>query len=240
MAKQAQGTAKTKKPNGDEPKSPRSSYVDKAYQEIKDRILQNTMPIGYHATEQELSEILEMSRTPTREALIRLKNEGLVDVRPRRGMRVLPISVADMKEIYEILTALETTAVALVAENGLSEEELAELRGTVDDMEQSLKKEDLVGWAEADKQFHSLLVAFCGNQRIQTLVNQFMDQSHRCRMLTLKLRPRPTGSVSDHAKVVEAISRRDIDTARRTHRQHRERSGKMLIDLLNHLGLTQV
>ena len=75
---------------------------------------------------------------------------------------------------------------------------------------------------------------------MQTLVNNFMDQSHRCRMLTLKLRPRPDRSNADHAAVLEAIRRRDPDAARRIHRQHREKSAAMLIDLLEDLGLKQL
>ena len=61
------------------------------------------MPAGFQATEQQVAAILDMSRTPTREALLRLKSEGLVEIRPGHGMRVLPISAADMRKIYQVL-----------------------------------------------------------------------------------------------------------------------------------------
>jgi DNA-binding GntR family transcriptional regulator len=61
------------------------------------------MPAGFQATEQQVAAILDMSRTPTREALLRLKSEGLVEIRPGHGMRVLPISADDMRKIYQVL-----------------------------------------------------------------------------------------------------------------------------------------
>ena len=75
-----------------------------------------------------------MSRTPVREALIRLQKEGLVDVIPRHGMRVLPVSPTDMKEIYEILTALEAMAAELLAKRKPSDAELAPLERASRDM----------------------------------------------------------------------------------------------------------
>ena len=218
----------------------RKSFSHKAYADLKERILSNRLPAGYQATEQEVSELLNMSRTPVREALIRLQNEGLVEIRPRHGMRVLPVSAADMREIYEVLQALESTAAALVATRGLTDDELKALNQAVVDMDAALDADDLNAWAEADRKFHSLLVQYCGNDRLQTLVETFMEQAHRCRMLTLKLRPKPTRSNEDHAAVVDAIRRGDADEARRRHRLHREKSGEMLVNLLADFGLTQV
>jgi DNA-binding GntR family transcriptional regulator len=218
----------------------KQSSSEIAYGKLKAQILQNELTAGYQATEEEIARQLGMSRTPTREALMQLQNEGLVEVRPRHGMRVLPVSVDDMREIYDILTSLESMAAGQIAQKGLSDTELEELSSTVADMDAALKADDLVAWAEADKKFHSLLVSLHGNVRMQTLVNNFMDQSHRCRMLTLKLRPRPDESNADHAAVLDAIRRRDADAARRIHRQHREKSAAMLIDLLEYLGLKQL
>src|SRR5512141_1326949 len=89
------------------------SLVDIAYQTMRARILDNQWAPGYRALEQELAQELGMSRTPVREALIRLQKEGLVEVVPRHGMRVLPVSAADMRDIYEMLTALEPMAAEL-------------------------------------------------------------------------------------------------------------------------------
>lgn len=220
--------------------TPKLSQSERAYQDLKRRILDNEMPAGFQALEQELAELLGMSRTPVREALIRLADEGIVEIRPRHGMRILPISVADMREIYEILTGLESTAAEVVAARGLSDEKLAALRTAVSDMDIALSKDDLKGWASADERFHNLLVEYSGNERLRTWVNTCRDQAHRARMATLRLRPKPVDSNEDHAAVVEAIERGDAEAARRIHHRHRVRAGAMLVEILELHGITQL
>jgi len=218
----------------------RASFSELAYGELRRRILGNAMPVGAQYMEQELAELLEMSRTPIREALIRLANEGLVEVRPRHGMRVKAISLEDMEEIYAVLTGLESTAAGLAAAKGLSVDEIGQLGRAVADMDAALAGDNLEAWAEADACFHRLLVDFSGNARLASLVGTFIDQSHRVRMLTLRLRPRPDASNEDHRAVVDAIARGDADAARSIHRRHREKSGTMLVTLLQTHGMTQL
>lgn len=220
-----------------EEKSSRDSQRDRAYAELRRRILENEMPAGVQMLETEVADMLEMSRTPVREALIKLAEEGLVEVRPRHGMRVKPVSAEDMKEIYDVLTSLESTAASLAAARGLSEEELDDLEGAVAAMDKALKSGNLKAWAEADQAFHDLLVVGSGNRRLRDIVATIRDQAHRVRMATLTLRPLPTASNDDHRAVVAAIRARDSKTARQVHRDHRERSGAMLVELLESLGL---
>jgi len=211
-------------------------YSRAAYRQLRSWILDNEMPAGYQATEQEVASVLGMSRTPTREAMLRLENEGLIELRSRHGMRVLPISTDDMREIYEILTGLEASAAASVAEKGANETEIAELESSVADMDQALDNDDLVSWMAADARFHHLLVDFSGNKRLASVVDIFLTQAARARKLTVKLRPKPTKSNIAHAAVVDAIKNRDSDKAWRVHMQHRKESGEMLIGLLQDLG----
>lgn len=221
-------------------KKPKEPFSEKAYRELKRRILQNEMPVGQPFLEQELAQLLEMSRTPTREAMIRLENEGLVEIRPRHGMIVKHISVNDMREIYAVLTALESSAAALAAARKPSEEELAPMREAVKEMDAALAEDDLARWAAADELFHGTLVDLSDNNRIRELVDTFVGQSHRVRMLTLRMRPKPEGSNRDHRMVLDAIAKGDVDTARRVHREHREKSGSMLVELLVSHGLNQL
>lgn len=216
------------------------SYSEIAYQQLRERILDNEMPAGYQATEQEVASILGMSRTPTREAMLRLESEGLIELRSRHGMRVLPVSANDMREIYQILTGLEASAAAAVAENGLSEAAIGELEQAVADMDAALDADDLDAWMEGDRRFHQLLVEFSGNERLKNVVETFLIQAHRVRKLTVKLRPKPTQSNVAHAAVVDAIKRRDSETAWRVHMKHRAESGEMLIGLLEDLGFPQL
>jgi DNA-binding GntR family transcriptional regulator len=107
-------------------------------------------------------------------------------------------------------------------------------------MDEALARDDLVAWAWADDRFHRLLLAECPNRRLRANILQFWDQSHRVRMLTLRLRPRPTRSNDDHRALVAALAARDPDRARAIHREHRTTAGAMLVGLLRDHGLTQL
>ncbi len=215
----------------------RFSQTRRAYDEIKRRILENELPPGTQALEQEIAILLGMSRTPVREALIRLAQEGMVEVRPRHGMRVLPLSLDDLREIYDIITGLEATAAESIARRGATPAELAALERALADMERALALDDRAAWAAGDAQFHRLLIEFSRNRRLQAMVETIRDQSHRARMTTLKLRPKPLTSNDEHSEVVEAIRRRDPEAAHRLHREHRKRAGQLLIALLEQHGL---
>lgn len=214
----------------------RRSQTAHAYEEIRRRILENVMPAGSQYLEQELATELGMSRTPVREALIRLAEDGLVEVRPRHGARVLAVSVDDMREIYELLTELEALAARKVAERGLLPKELARLEAAVGEMESALARNDLDAWAKHDQQFHRLLIELAGNRRLLAAIDSFWGQAHRVRMLTLRKRPMPTASNRDHAALVDAIRRREPEAAVAIHRKHRELAGAMLLRLIAKAG----
>jgi DNA-binding GntR family transcriptional regulator len=216
------------------------SLTDKAYIELKRRILENGLPPGSQLMEVELAELLNISRTPAREAMTRLEAEGFVEMRARHGMKVKPVSVSDMNEIYAVLTGLESTAAWQAAKRDQPKEAIEELRNAVKHMDQALKDEDMKAWALSDEKFHRLLVSMSGNQRLIHLVDRFIDQSHRVRMMTLRLRPLPTKSNEDHAEVVAAIEAKDAEAARRIHRRHREKSGELLVSILEKHNLTQL
>lgn len=224
----------------DEPRATAATRSDRAYADLKRRVLDNEFQVGSFFLEQELADLLEMSRTPIREALVRLANEGFVEIRPRHGMRVLPISAKDMREIYTILTALESEVAAEVAGRGLSGDELAVLRNAVHDMESALETDDRKAWAVADERFHRSLVSSSANHRLRAVILQFWEQAHRVRMLTLRLRPKPVQSTEEHHDLVNAIEASEPERARQIHRTHREQAGDMLAAILSSNGLTNL
>jgi DNA-binding GntR family transcriptional regulator len=215
------------------------SLVGGAYESLKEAIRNNVFPPGYQGSEQEIASQLGMSRTPVHEAIIRLQEEGLVRVLPRRGVVVSAISPDDMREIYQVIIALETASAELLAEKSDDErrsiaDELDQLNGQ---MQSALKANDLVEWAKADGRFHQLLVERTGNGRLARMFHTIMDQSHRARMLTLRLRPKPTGSVREHRAIVEAIRSGNPKTARERAQQHRVTARDQLLPLLEQLGM---
>jgi DNA-binding GntR family transcriptional regulator len=225
-----------KKARGPLPKVKRS-FTALAYYEIRRQILENEMSAGFQITEQDLALRLKMSRTPTREAMLQVASEGLVEIWPRHGMRVKPVSVSDLREIYQIITALEATAAGLAAQRILAAGQIAAMRGCIDEMDAALAADDLRLWADADVRFHASLTEASGNRRLIDTVNTFSGQAHRLRMITLRLRPKPLTSNRDHEEVVNAIEAHDVAAAEQIHRLHRERSGEMLINLLDVHGI---
>jgi DNA-binding GntR family transcriptional regulator len=222
------------------PPADREPQAEKAYRALKQLILDNEISPGAQVLEQEAALRLGMSRTPVREAMVRLQQEGMVEIRPRHGMRVLPVSLDDMREIYDILTVLEALAARRAAERGGSKEEVAALEKAVGDMDKALASDNREAWAEADSRFHMMLVAMSGSRRLQNAVGNVVDQSSRARRLTLHMRPKPVASNEDHRAVVDAIKVRDPDRAHDIHFRHRERHGRQLIEILARLRLPTV
>jgi len=222
------------------PSTPGVSLVDAAYQQIRQRILDNVWPPGHRALEQEVALALGMSRTPVREALARLRNEGLVEVIPRHGMRVLPVSPTDMKEIYEILTALECMAAELLARRRPSEDDMKPLVAATKAMDKALKADDLDAWAAADERFHAQLLELAGNRQLQATVLNYWDRAHRARMFSLRLRPKPVNSTKEHMQMVERLRAGDAEGAARVTRAHRERANRELIVIFERFKLAHL
>ena len=215
----------------------RESRVDQAYAEIRRRILDNHYAPGHHVLEQELAADLGMSRTPVREALVRLQNERFVQLIPRHGMRVVPLSIQELREVYEVLTSLELTAIDRLARLDLEEEALATIEKTVDEMDQAVRKKDVDAWAKADERFHRILVTLCGNQRLATMVEMLWEQGHRARMTTVRLRASLEQSNREHRALLNAIRQRDWRQARTRHAKHRERAMTEILNLLHQTRL---
>ena len=217
-----------------------ASLVDAAYAQIRQRILDNVWLPGHRALEQEVALALGMSRTPVREALMRLRNEGLVEVIPRHGMRVLPVSPTDMREIYQILTALECMAAELLARRRPSDAELKPLVDATKAMDKALKANDLEAWAAADERYHVHFIELAGNRQLQATVLNYWDRAHRARMFTLRLRPKPVNSTKEHMQMVERLRDGDVEGAAAVTRAHRERANRELIAIFEHFKLAQM
>lgn len=215
----------------------RDSLTDQAYSRIKKEIMENRMPPGFQAFEQDLANMLKMSRTPVREALIRLQNEGLIELRPRRGMRVLPIRPEDLREIYEVLNAIECEAVTIIANRKPTLEEIAPLDSAASAMEKAMEDDDLDAWAAANKRFHRSLLSLCKNKRLLNIGLTFMDQEHRLTWVTLLLRKKPVQSTKEHRDHVNALLEGDAVKARTIYRQHRESALEELMEIINRFNL---
>ncbi|MDB6178203.1 GntR family transcriptional regulator [Paracoccus sp. Z330] len=216
------------------------SRTDDAYERLRAEIRTNSLSPGYQAPEAEYAMRLGMSRTPVREALIRLEAEGLVELKPRRGARVLPIKAEDMQEIYELLKAIEPEAAAELAQRGLEDADRRALQKALDGMRVALAAKDLDAWAKADDQYHVSLLEAAGNQRRKAFVMHLYDQAHRARIITLRLREMPEKSTEEHAQILDLLCRGEADKVRVVFREHRERAARELLGILDTFRLQQL
>ncbi|HVL22160.1 MAG TPA: GntR family transcriptional regulator [Amaricoccus sp.] len=208
-----------------------------AYAELKREIIDGDLVPASQWLEEELAVRLGMSRTPVREALVRLEQEGFVQITPRRGIRVRELTRRDVLEVNEVLECLELQAVQRLAARGLGAEEMNRLDSTIAGMDEALARDDVHAWARADYAFHRLIIELAGNRHLETVATTFLDKAHRFRVKTLELRTRPRKSTSSHAATVEAIRRMDAEMALDIHRLHKRRWAREVEALIERLGL---
>jgi len=198
------------------------SLVEQVYRKIKTSILSNEYSPGYQALEPEIAKDLGVSRTPVREALIRLEAEKLIELIPRRGMRVLPLLPVDIIEINNVLTGLELTAVEALANKKPSKDVLQPMLSALEEMDVAIVDGDLAIWADADDAFHRLLVALSGNRRLAALLDTVRAQVSRARKITLKLRNNLRNSNVAHRALYEQLLAGDVEQAKAVHYAHRK------------------
>lgn len=221
-----------------EPKQRSATHV--AMQKIRQLIFSGELVADSNHLETELAARLGMSRTPVREATLMLQSQGLLEVQPRKGIKIKSISVQDMADIYEMLTALECLAAKRAAEAGFANKELKTMRDTIKQMDGALAENNREDWAKADEAFHCELLRLGGNKHVENTVKMINDQIRRARQITLNLRPLPTKSNKDHRKLCQAILKGDAAMAVDVHRRHREAAREILVGVLNSAGLKRI
>ncbi len=222
-----------------DPSKPKT-ITTQAMEKIRQLIFDGELAAGSDHLESELAGRLGMSRTPVREATLMLAQQGLLEVRPRKGVRISTLSLTDMEEIYAVLTELESLAAEEAAMKHYSKADLADLKASIEAMDKALSDEDRDAWAEADDAFHTELVRLGGNSRVQNIVSMMANQVRRARAMTLYIRPLPIKSNQDHRAVYDAIRTGDAVNAREQHRLHRHHAREVLIDLLKKHRLFQL
>lgn len=201
----------------------------KAYQIIRQAIRNLYLPPEKMVLEREMAEVLDMSRTPVREALIRLQTEGLVRVIPRKGFAVTPIESKNLMEIYEIAESLDGLAAELAVRN-LTDSFITQLESLIADQKAALESKNLKDWAVLDDQYHSRILEAAGNQRLNDLIEFHADHLFRARLYTVNKRPLPTNSVLEHEAIVACLKTNDGKAARTIMESHRRRASQ---DILN-------
>jgi DNA-binding GntR family transcriptional regulator len=167
----------------------------------------------------DLAQGMGTSRTPVREAILRLEKDGLVRVVPRVGIFVTEITRRDLEELYELREILESRAIEDAAVH-LSDDDLAHLDRLLDHGRAAVAANDLDGFLQSEIGFHSFLLQRSGNRRLVSVVESFQDLTYRWRVLSVRARESLADTLSEHARIAEALHRRDPDLAGKMMREH--------------------
>lgn len=138
---------------------------DQVYAEIRQAIFERTLKPGDHIQERELTPLLNISRTPLREALGLLERDGLVQYFPNRGWFVTKYTPPEIAEIFDIRSGLENLAADLIIDR-LTEADFAELRARIDELGEAILTEDVPRKFKLDMDFHQRVVELSGNRRL--------------------------------------------------------------------------
>ena len=197
----------------------RRKVTDWVYEELKAAIVGLRLAPGDPLREATLAEQLGVSKTPIREALTRLEQEGLVETTSFKGAVVTGYSRQDLIEIYELRELLENAAARAAAES-MAEPDLARL-GQISRESRRLKKgDDAAALAALISEFDDVLFDQIRNSRIRALVGNLRAHLTRIGHLTAEIPGRIGASVDEHDKIVEAIAAHDPDLAERYMSEH--------------------
>lgn len=220
--------------------APREKSTDSVYQQLRAKILSNEFRPGMQLLERELVNLFGVSRTPVREALVRLQKENLLLIVPRHGIRVRQVSLADIQEIHQVQASLEATAAGIVAAAKLRAKDLAPFDQACNAMDRARERNDPGAWAAADEAFHAHLLKLGGNPRLAQIVNECRDQIRRVQDLTLRLTAAADLPMAQHRAIVEALRTGDSVTAERLCLDQRARCLQFQIATLQRFRILEV
>ena len=179
---------------------------------LRKAILEGRLKPGERIRQETLAAEMGTSRIPVREALNRLQNEGLVTLTSHVGARVAQLRLSELDEIYLIRERLEPLAIAQSAPH-LSGSQLREIRGYVEEMEASADAEDPSRWVDLDRRFHLATYSGADLQRLLDLIASLWNATQQYRRAYTRLPERFALAHAEHRLIVEALERRDADSA---------------------------
>ncbi len=196
-----------------------SALSEWAYQVIRERILNLLYSPGEQLQVEKLSEAMQVSRTPIREALLRLEQDGLVRSVARVGFFVVEIGEKDLEELFEVRELLESYAASKAARI-MTEADLAELEGLIQRGTTCAERGELDDYLEADGAFHGLLIARAQNERLVTMLSTLHYLHYRQRKLSTRSPENVRCSNMEHRGVVAALRAHDAELAGKRMGEH--------------------
>jgi DNA-binding GntR family transcriptional regulator len=198
------------------------SLRDQAYAAIRQMITE--ADIYAHAEEirldeKQLSHQLGVSRTPIREAITLLEQEGFLRTEPRRGIFIVRKTKKQVIEMIEMWAALESMAARLATVNA-SDEEIAGLRRIFDEFRTETPADHLEEYSDANIAFHQAIIRLSGSHLMGKTIEDLFVHMRAIRRMTISQKDRASRSIIDHMSIIEALEKRDTELAERLVRQH--------------------
>jgi DNA-binding GntR family transcriptional regulator len=203
------------------PGGARGLLADRAYDELRDRIVTLKIAPGEPIDEDEIGEQLGMGRTPVREAIKRLALENLVTVYPRRGTFASDINITDLAHISDVRMQLEGHAACRAAQR-LTPTARVELEGLLDELDRCAQAQDHSRLMGLDAEVHRFIHRVPGNPYLEETLGRYFNLSLRIWYLVLERLPHVVARVHEHREVLHAIADGDPDRARRVMMAHVE------------------
>lgn len=203
-----------------------------AYDRLKDAIRHADLQPGQPLSETRISKVLGISRTPVREALQLLAQEGLVEIIPGRAVTVASRSIRDVLNVLHIRLLLEPELARLATET-ITPQQLDTLWNALERMQEAVTRADRLSWSKADTVWHETLSAACPNEFLGDLALQMRNRIHRFAVIDhqLKIEQLANGT-AEHRAIVTAIAAGDAHQAETAMREHIESLRKNLFDQL--------
>jgi len=198
------------------------SFRDQAYAALKQAIMDADIyshDEELRLDERQLSQSLGVSRTPIREAMTLLEQEGFLRTVPRRGIFIVRKTKKQIIEMIEMWAALESMAARLATVNA-SDEEIGSLRMMFDEFRNSTPAEHIEEYSEANIAFHQAIIRLSGSHLMGKTIDNLFVHVRAIRRLTISQSDRAARSIVDHMRIIEALERRDTELAERLVRDH--------------------
>lgn len=206
--------------------TPRFSVV---YEAIKKKIISGELPVNTPLTEENLAEEYKVSRTPVREAIRKLEQDGLVEMIPRKGAFIKGINLIDIEEIYNIREALEGLSTRLATEL-ISEQNLSYLEVMLKQADDEFSQRNNIETAfKTGNEIHDVILRIADNKRILGMVSNLKDHIQRLHILSSSIPGRLELSNKEHWEIFHALKKRDPELAEQKMREHIRSTKKSII-----------
>src|SRR5699024_1296316 len=210
-------------------------FPQRAYAILRQAIRNLILPPGKTILEREVAETLEMSRTPVREALVRLENEDALQLIPRKGFYVEPIDKNDLSDIYQMNAALDGLAIELAAAQ-MDDAEIDKLDELIELQEEAIVSQEFKKWAKLDDEFHNKIIEFSTNESLNKVLNIHSDKLYKARLYTISQRPVPEMSIKEHKAMISCLRAHDGKAARIVMESHRKRAQEEIMNALDEIN----